>query len=96
MTKRDLVMTISKETGIIQHKVLQVVQRTLDYICNAVAKGFAVELRKFGTFEVRVRKARVGRNLKMPVNDVLIPSRAVARFRPGREMRAAVLKLPTK
>ena len=37
MTKRDLVIRISEETGQAQQKVLQVVQRTLDLICEAVA-----------------------------------------------------------
>lgn len=93
MTKRDLVVNISEETGIVQQQVLQVVQRTLDHISNAVAKGATVELRNFGVFEVKVRKARVGRNPNRPDLDVPIPRRAVVKFKPGKEMREAVLKL---
>jgi nucleoid DNA-binding protein len=93
MTKRDLVVRISDETGMVQQNVLDIVQRTLDYIAEAVSKGTKVELRNFGVFEVKVRKARVGRNPNSPEADVPIPPRAVVKFKPGKEMREAVIKL---
>ncbi len=93
MTKRDLVVRISDETGLVQQDVLNVVQKTLDYIAAAVAQGVKVELRNFGVFEVKVRKARVGRNPNAPAADVRIPPRAVVKFKPGKEMREAVLLL---
>src|SRR5919108_2618047 len=96
MTKRDLVVRISNETGIVQQSVLEIVQKTLDYIAEAVAQGKKVELRNFGVFEVKVRKARIGRNPNAPANDVRIPPRAVVKFKPGKEMREAVLKLTPK
>jgi nucleoid DNA-binding protein len=93
MTKRDLIVRISQETGLVQQQVLQVVQRTLDHISEAVAAGTTVELRNFGVFEVKVRKARIGRNPNQPQTDVPIPRRAVVKFKPGKEMREAVMKL---
>ncbi len=93
MTKRDLVVRISNETNLIQHDVLAVVQRVLDYISEAVSRGETVELRNFGVFEVKERKARVGRNPNKPEKDVRIPPRAVVKFKPGKEMKEAVLKL---
>jgi nucleoid DNA-binding protein len=93
MTKRDLVVLISEETGLVQQQVLEVVQKTLDHICDALADGRNVELRNFGVFEVKVRKARIGRNPNQPETDVPIPRRAVVKFKPGKEMREAVLKL---
>lgn len=93
MTKRDLVVRISEDTGLVQQDVLNVVQKTLDYIAAAVAQGVKVELRNFGVFEVKVRKARVGRNPNAPAADVRIPPRAVVKFKPGKEMREAVLLL---
>src|SRR5579863_5688362 len=93
MTKRDLVIRISNETGLVQQQVLDVVQKTLDYIAEAVFKGDKVELRNFGVFEVKVRKARIGRNPNAPATDVPMPQRAVVKFKPGKEMRAEVLKL---
>jgi DNA-binding protein HU-beta/integration host factor subunit alpha len=93
MTKRDLVISISEETGVVQQQVLKVVQSTLDHISNAVSQGSTVELRNFGVFEVKVRKARVGRNPNEPGKDVVIPRRSVVKFKPGKEMREAVYKL---
>ncbi len=93
MTKRDLVVRISEETGLVQQSVLDIVQKTLDYIAEAVAQGKKVELRNFGVFEVKIRRARVGRNPNSPEADVRIPPRAVVKFKPGKEMRDAVLKL---
>lgn len=93
MTKRDLVVRIASETGLVQQQVLEVIQKTLDYISEAVAEGKNVELRNFGVFEVKVRKARIGRNPNAPATDVPIPPRAVVKFKPGKEMRESVLKL---
>jgi nucleoid DNA-binding protein len=94
LTKRDLVVRISEETNLIQQQVLEVVQKTLDYISEALAKGETVELRNFGVFEVKTRKARVGRNPNAPETDVPIPARSVVKFKAGKEMREAVIKLP--
>jgi nucleoid DNA-binding protein len=96
LTKRDLVVRISDETSLGQQEVFDVVQKTLDYITEALAKGDKVELRNFGVFEVKIRKARVGRNPKKPETDVSIPARSMVKFKAGKEMRAEVLKLPAK
>ena len=96
LTKRDLVIRISEETGLTQQQVLDVVQRTLDCIAESLARRDKVELRNFGVFEIKIRKARVGRNPKLPETDVPIPARAVVKFKAGKEMRADVLKLPAQ
>jgi nucleoid DNA-binding protein len=79
-----------------QQQVFDIVQRTLNSIAGALAKGQKVELRNFGIFEVRVRKARTGRNPNAPSTDVPIPARAVVKFKAGKEMRTEVLKLTAK
>jgi len=66
LTKRDIVVRISEETGLIQSQVFDVVQKTLDQIAESLAKGDKVELRNFGVFDVKIRKARVGRNPNKP------------------------------
>lgn len=93
LTKRDLVIRISEETGLTQQQVLSVVQKTLDHIAAALGQGDKVELRNFGVFEVKVRKARVGRNPNAPETDVPIPERCVVKFKAGKEMRIDVLKI---
>ena len=92
MTKRDLVVRISGETGVVQEDVYAIIQKTLDYITEALVKGDHVEFRDFGVFEVCRRKPRIGRNPNQPLNTVLIPERKVVKFKPGRLMKAAVLK----
>lgn len=93
MTKRDIVTRISQDSGLIQEQVLDVVQRTLDVMAEALTRGETIELRNFGVFEVKIRRARIGRNPNRPEKDVPIPPRAVVKFKPGKEMREAVLRL---
>lgn len=93
MTKRDLVVRISKETGLIQEDVFAIIQKTLDYITEALVKGEHIEFRDFGVFEVCVRKSRVGRNPNRPQDVVQIPERRVVKFKPGKDMKKKVLGL---
>ena len=92
MTKRDLVMRISRETGMIQKDVAEVLQKTLDYIIESLAKGDNVEFRNFGVFEIQIRKSRIGRNPNKPSHVVTIPTRKVVKFKMGRVMKAKVMK----
>lgn len=91
MTKRELVVRISKDTGLIQEDVYTVIQKTLDYVTEALIKGDHIEFRDFGVFEVTKRKARVGRNPNRPADVVDIPERRVVKFKPGKKMKAQVL-----
>lgn len=90
ITKRDLVNRISNQTGLTQQQVFDVVQKTLNEITKDLSKGNTVVMRNFGTFEVKVTKAKVGRNPKDPSRDVPIPPRAVVKFKPGKEMKEQV------
>ena len=92
MTKRDLVMRIAKETGLIQQDVFAVLQKTLDHIVESLARGESVEFRNFGVFEVCIRKSRIGRNPNKPTHVVTIPTRKVVKFKMGRIMKALVMK----
>ena len=90
MTKRDMVLKISGETDLTQNQVAAVVQKTLDYISSELSSANTIELRNFGVFEVKVRKARKGRNPNRPENEVIIPERAVVKFRPGKILKERV------
>ncbi|HEY3897693.1 MAG TPA: HU family DNA-binding protein [Chthoniobacter sp.] len=93
LTKRELVVKISNETGLVQHQVFEVVQRTLDHITDALAQGDTVELRNFGILEVKLTKPRVGRNPNQPGSSFVIPARATVKFKSGKIMRQKVSKL---
>ena len=90
LTKRDIVVAISNQTGMVQHEVFDVVQRTLDKITDSLANNIAVELRNFGVFQPRLTKPRVGRNPNQPGSSFVIPPRATVKFKAGKIMRQRV------
>src|SRR4051812_1248098 len=90
LTRRDIVVEISNDTGLVQHEVCDIVTRTLDLIIRSLSEGKDVELRNFGTFEVRMSKERLGRNPNDPDNNLIIPSRAQVRFKSGKAMRQEI------
>lgn len=92
MTKRELVVRIAGEVNLSQQQVFAVIQKALDYITEGLAKGENIEFRDFGVFEIKVRKPRIGRNPNKPENTVVIPERRVVKFKPGKQMKAVVLK----
>jgi nucleoid DNA-binding protein len=94
MTKRELVNIIAEETDLTQQQVYLVIQKTLDAITESMVKGNTVEFRDFGVFEVKTRKARLGRNPNKPENTVPIPPRRIVKFKPGKAMKIKVLNLP--
>jgi nucleoid DNA-binding protein len=92
MTKREIVMKISSETGLTQVEVKRVVQRTFDLIVDALTAGDKVELRNFGVFQVKRRKKRLGRNPNKPEEVIPIPEKNVPDFKPGKIMKEKVEK----
>jgi nucleoid DNA-binding protein len=96
LTKRELVVQISNKTGLVQHQVFDVIQRTLDHITDALAQGDSVELRNFGVLEVRLTKPRVGRNPNHPGSSFVIPARATVKFKEGKVMRQKVSQLSSE
>jgi nucleoid DNA-binding protein len=93
LTRRDLIAKISKETGLVRPRVVEIVQKTLACIAQALARGEKVELRGFGVFKTRMRQARVGRNFAQPGEHVQIPARAEVKFKAGKQLRGEVVKL---
>ncbi len=96
LTKRDIVLSIYEKTDFAQKEVRETVQLTLDAIVEALSQGRNVELRNFGVFEVQVRKSRVGRNPNKPETDVVIPTRAVVKFKSGKELKNKLQGLDIK
>ena len=93
LTKRDIVLDIYDKTDFPQKDVRATVQLTLDAISAALTEGRNVELRNFGVFEVQVRKSRIGRNPNKPETDVLIPTRAVIKFKAGKELKVQLKEI---
>ena len=92
MTKRDLVVRISNETGLTQQSVYSVIQKTLDMITTKLQDGDSVELRNFGVFKVTERKARRGINPNYPEQKIEIPAKRVVVFKQGKKMKCQVAR----
>lgn len=89
MTKKEIVKQISDETGLTQLEVKRVVQMTFDSIIETLSSDGRIELRKFGVFEVKRRKARRARNPRtnQPVD---VEAKNVVTFQPGKDMEEKV------
>jgi nucleoid DNA-binding protein len=93
LTKREIILSIYEGSDYPQKDVRNIVQQTLDTIAKAMHDGRNVELRNFGVFEVQVRKSRIGRNPNRPEKDVIIPTRAVIKFKAGKELKSELKKI---
>ena len=89
MTKKDIVLKITDMTGIKQVDVKKIVQKTFDVIIDSLYKNEKVELRNFGVFKLKERKARFGRNPRTG-QSVPVPPRKVVVFKPGLEMKQKI------
>lgn len=88
--KRDIVNKIAEETGLTQMEVKKVVQSTFDYIFNSLVKGQKIELRNFGVFMIKTRKARKGRNPNRPEKAIPVPAKSIPYFKPGKLLKRKV------
>jgi len=84
-----MVIDIAKKTEVEQQKVKQIVQLTLDGIIDVLATDKRIELRNFGVFEVRTRKARKARNPRTG-EQVMVPSKQVVTFKAGKVMEQRI------
>ena len=89
MTKAELVDALAEEAELPKRRVGELVDLLLDEIRNALAKGDKVQLIPFGSFVVRDRKKREGRNPKTGAK-LMIPARKVPAFTAGKGLRDAV------
>lgn len=93
MTKKEIVKQISDKLGLTQLKTKEIVQLTFDAIVETLLEDRRIELRNFGVFEVKQRKARKARNPRTG-DKVDVPPKNVVTFKPGKEMEERVRQLP--
>ena len=94
MTKKEIVKQISERIGLTQLKTKEIVQQTFDAIVDTLLEVGRIELRNFGVFEVKQRKARKARNPRTGQR-VDVPPKNVVTFKPGKEMEERVRKMNT-
>lgn len=90
LTKADLINAVAKSAGINKKQANAAVASTLDAIGKSLSKGEKVQLVGFGTFEVRKRAPRKGRNPQDPTKIINIPGKKVPAFRPGKALKDRV------
>ena len=90
MTKRDLVQTLSEKISTLTKKECEVIVDTVfQNMRAALHRGEKIEIRGFGSFTVRVRRAKEGRNPKTG-EKVSIPEKRIPFFKVGKELRELV------
>lgn len=90
MTKSEMVEKLCDDLRHLSKTEIEVIVDTLFHkMTDALKKGKRIEIRGFGTFEVRERKAREGRNPKTGAN-VYVPERKVPFFKVGKELKERV------
>lgn len=97
ITKREIVQQVTNRVEkYTQQEIFEVVQCTIDYISDCLANGDEVVMRNFGTFELKVTRAKKGRNPRREGSEMVIPPRAVVKFRPGKELKERVAQVLPK
>ncbi len=86
MTKAELAEEVSQSTELTKKEAEITVQAVLDSIVDSLKAGEKVELRGFGSFRLRERASRQGRNPKTG-EAVFVPAKRVPYFKPGKELR---------
>ena len=89
LTRMDLSEAVFSEVGLSRNESAQLVERVLDLLSDALVDGEQVKISSFGTFSVRSKSARVGRNPKTG-EEVPISPRRVLTFRPSHLMKDRV------
>lgn len=89
LTRADLSEAVFKAVGLSRNESAQMVEDILDEICAALARGDTVKLSSFGTFTVRQKAQRMGRNPKTG-DEVPIAPRRVLVFRPSHVLKGMI------
>ena len=91
MTKAEIVNSISNATGLTKVETEAVVNGFISTLKEAMMNGENVEIRGFGTFKIKKKKARIARNPRTS-EKVEVPERFVPIFKPSRDLKNAVDK----
>ncbi len=89
LTRMDLSDAVFREVGLSRNESAQIVESILQHMSDALVRGESVKISSFGTFSVRDKSARIGRNPKTG-EEVPIHPRRVLTFRPSHLMKDRV------
>jgi integration host factor subunit beta len=91
MTKADLISEVSRIAELSKKDAENIVNVFLDRIVDALKDGEKIELRGFGSFKLRSRNSRVGRNPRTS-EAVQVPAKKVPYFKPGKDLKKLINK----
>ena len=91
MNKAELINAVAEKTGMSKKDTESVISATLDSVVAAMAGGEKVQLVGFGSFEVKKRAERIGRNPKTK-ESIKIPASKVPAFKAGKAMKDSIAK----
>jgi len=89
MTKAELVDEVARTSDLTRKHSEVIVDAVFSSIIQALQKGDKIELRGFGSFRLRRRGSRTGRNPKTGAG-VVVPAKSVPHFKPGKELRELI------
>ena len=89
LTRADLSEAVHRQIGLSRSESADLVKAVLDEVAEALMKGESVKLSSFGTFMVRSKRGRIGRNPKTGIEVPITPRRVLV-FRPSQIMRNLV------
>jgi integration host factor subunit beta len=92
LTKAELVEEVSRSAQVTKKQAEEIVQTVFETIVDSLRLGRKVELRGFGSFRIRNRGARIGRNPKTG-NRVEVPPKRIPYFKPGKELKEQLNRL---
>lgn len=95
LTRADLAEAVFRKIGLSRTESAQLVEMVLEEICSTIAKGESVKVSSFGSFLVRDKNERVGRNPKTG-EEVPISPRRVAVFKPSNVLKDRILEAHSK
>ena len=91
MTKADLIAEVSRSAELSKKDAENIVNVFLDRIVDALKEGEKIELRGFGSFKLRRRNSRIGRNPRTS-EAVQVPAKKVPYFKPGKDLKKLINK----
>ncbi len=89
MTKAELVDEVGRQAALTRKHSEVIVEAVFSSILEALQRGDKIELRGFGSFRIRKRGSRTGRNPKTG-EGVVVPAKRVPYFKPGKELRELI------
>ena len=95
MTKTDIIKSVAKQTGVDRETVTRIIESYVDTVKETLIEGESINFRNFGTFFLKRRAPKTGRNL-MTNTTILIPAHKVAMFNPAKEVSDAISKATTE